>query len=139
MYFFIFFCILLHWWNDPTRDTSWDLHIFSIKRHGLTQPSCLCHSIGLCSVIYYVLCEDKSPLVLFVTSAIFDWGGGWWKKKLASGPYRYSLQKLPSSTQIVIKYVFFFFFFLILLRGCFPFSANVKINRCNKGAKKDTR
>lgn len=89
----------------------------------LQRPSSLCYSIGHSNVIYFFRCKKtKSHLVLFVTSTILPRRQGCWGKIVPSH-YRYSLQKLLSSTPCCYQRLRFTF---SLLMRCFPFSANVK-------------
>ena len=112
----------------------------------------LCCSIGLPDVIYFVRCKDKSPLVLFDTSAIFVWGEGLLENKRlghflahtcssssAAAAQQQQQQQLVALTGYVSIFTssrrcfFFFFFFFSPLSEC-------KVNQsCNKGGKKDTR
>lgn len=72
--------------------------------------------------IFFGVKKTKSHLVLFVTSTILPRRQGCWGKIVPSH-YRYSLQKLLSSTPCCYQRLRFTF---SLLMRCFPFSANVK-------------
>lgn len=79
--YFAFCCTCERILQEPRLGIYEGNTFFKNKGHELTRnPPCLCCSIGLSNVIYFVRCKDKSPLVLFDTSAIFVWGEGCWKK-----------------------------------------------------------
>lgn len=123
LFFLFFFSIFLHLWKDP-EPRVWILFVFSIKGHKLTHdpPACVVlWSVKMLFILFGV--KKKASLSIICHFCDLRETTRVWEEIIPS-QYRYSLQKLLSSTPCCCQRLGFTFFFLLM--RCFPFSANVK-------------